>query len=331
MSNKTVYVIGAGASSEVKLPTGAELKGKIADLLNIQFDIIKQQRGDRVIGDINPYLHEAWHICKALPLAISIDNFIDAHKNNEKLEICGKLGIVQSILNAERNSLLFINDSGLKISSLSDTWYLPFFRSITENCTVEDLKSRFSSISLIIFNYDRCAEHFLSNAIQIYFKISEDQASEILGSLCVYHPYGSVGALPWMKKGPSIPFGEKAKPQQLVELLKMIRTFTEGTSPESSNISEIRESMSSANRIAFLGFAFHELNLQLLSSKQKYENKSIVHYFASSFGISDSDKDLIKRKIKSMYKISPRDHMVNSKCKDFFNEFWKGLAFSSDS
>ncbi len=34
MSKKTVYVLGAGASAEAGLPTGAELKNKIATLLS---------------------------------------------------------------------------------------------------------------------------------------------------------------------------------------------------------------------------------------------------------------------------------------------------------
>jgi len=112
MSNKTVFVVGAGASEEANLPTGDGLKTEIAKLLDIQFDHVfgeKLQSGDHKIvqalrfvvqrnnrsrRDISPFLEEVWHIRDALPLAISIDNFIDAHRDNEKITLCGKLAIV---------------------------------------------------------------------------------------------------------------------------------------------------------------------------------------------------------------------------------------------
>ena len=74
MSRKTVFVIGAGASSEVNLPTGRQLKEKIAQLLDIRFDWNKQISGDQTTTDslreftksanhpndaLNSYLHEA--------------------------------------------------------------------------------------------------------------------------------------------------------------------------------------------------------------------------------------------------------------------------------
>ena len=37
MAKKTVFVFGAGASKEAGLPTGEELKSKIADLLNVYY------------------------------------------------------------------------------------------------------------------------------------------------------------------------------------------------------------------------------------------------------------------------------------------------------
>src|SRR5690606_986280 len=88
--------------------------------------------------DINPYLHEAWHIRDAIPQAISIDNFLDAHQGNARLERCGKLAVVRSILEGERNSLLYVDPRGRdrhpNYTALGDTWYNSFFPLLTENC-----------------------------------------------------------------------------------------------------------------------------------------------------------------------------------------------------
>ena len=130
MENKTVYIIGAGASKEANLPTGNELKSKISELLDIRFPIHQQESGDRLItevlrqhvskitngnNDINPYLYVAWHIRDALPFAISIDNFIDNQRDNDKIAFLGKLAIVRAILAAEsKSNLKFTNTIGTK-------------------------------------------------------------------------------------------------------------------------------------------------------------------------------------------------------------------------
>ena len=43
------------------------------------------QQSETASKDINPYLRESWHIRDALPQAISIDNFLDNQRNNEKI------------------------------------------------------------------------------------------------------------------------------------------------------------------------------------------------------------------------------------------------------
>ena len=122
MSSKTVYIVGAGASSEAGLPIGNKFIKKITQLLNIEHDITgRLKSGDGTIaqalrnhvaspegrpGDIGPYLQGAHHIRKALSQAISIDNFIDQHRGNEKIAVCGKLAIAKVILDEENGSRL---------------------------------------------------------------------------------------------------------------------------------------------------------------------------------------------------------------------------------
>ncbi len=134
MSNKkTVYVIGAGASAEVNLPTGAGLKEKISELLNFSLnnfqDLIDGDRhiynalmtniGDemRAVYAMPEYILAANHIREALPQAISIDNFMDTQSGNRYIELVGKLAIARSILMAERNSALYIDINNPEIKN----------------------------------------------------------------------------------------------------------------------------------------------------------------------------------------------------------------------
>jgi len=347
MSIKTTFVIGAGASKEANLPTGYELKGTISRLLDIKFDFHQQKSGDYIIthalinhvklpdgrnGDINPYLHEAWHIKEALPLAISIDNFIDAHKENTKIELCGKLAIVRSILDAEKGSTLYVNrdnvNNTINFPSLEKSWYIPFFQLLTENCSAEDLEERFKSIALIVFNYDRCVEHFLKHAIQNYYRIPQTEAEALVSSIEIYHPYGSIGNLPWMERHNSMDFGAEPNGAQLLELSGQIKTFTEGTDPNSSEILAIRQHMAAAERVVFIGFAFHKLNMELITPDNlKGINTSDISCYATTYGISESDKNVINEQIDALYETTINKNMANLHAGPFFNEFWRSLSF----
>jgi hypothetical protein len=102
-NKKTVFVLGAGASKELRLPTGDELKTSIAKDLDIRFEHFSSKvsgsdeitEAFRVLAkaepaqrDINSYLHASWRIRDAMPQAISIDNFLDAHSDDPLRKVC---------------------------------------------------------------------------------------------------------------------------------------------------------------------------------------------------------------------------------------------------
>jgi hypothetical protein len=352
MTIKTVFVIGAGASKEAGLPTGDQLKTHISRLLsvrendfhnasfedNLLFQALHvlSRTSEKPNGDIKPYINAAKHLCDALPQARSIDSFIDSQPENEHIANCGKLGILRSILEAEKNSKLHIDSSNIynkmKFSGLANTWYTPFFQILTGGKAKTDLVERFKSATLIIFNYDRCVEHFLFHTLKNYYRIEDKEAAELINQLNIYHPYGSVGSLPWAFNNNSntvIDFGEeRLGVSQLLTLKDTIKTFTEGTDPNSSDISAIKTHMLEANRLIFLGFAFHELNMELIAPNMpitKPSNKPKC--FASTFEISESDKKVIQEHIERLYETEISVKMTNSKCNEFFSEFSRSLAF----
>ncbi|HEU4550857.1 MAG TPA: hypothetical protein VFS01_14250, partial [Rhizomicrobium sp.] len=139
INGKTVFIVGAGASEEAGLPIGSKLAQSIAGLLDIKFRHgYEQFSGSYQISaalrafvnsagsdDINPYLHAGRAIRDAAPLALSIDNFIDAHRGDKGIELCGKLAISQAILRAEQGSKLhFDQNKGQRLDTphLADTW-----------------------------------------------------------------------------------------------------------------------------------------------------------------------------------------------------------------
>lgn len=354
MSNKkTLYIVGAGASSEANLPTGYELKEKIASLLDIQLDYSDTQlRGDRYIYNalqiyveqseihekdidlyLQAYLRAAWRIRDAMPQAISIDSFIDTHNDDKKIELCGKLAIVRSIMDAERKSLLYIDPSNinnrLNFSGLEETWYTSFMRLLTENCTKDKLSTRLKSIALIVFNYDRCIEHFLYNSLQNYYGIGTDEAGKLVNEIEIYHPYGVVGSLPW-QSDQSVAFGAELHAQKLLNLTHQIKTFTESTDPQSSEIIAIRNNVIKADYIVYLGFAYHKLNMNLLMPDSPIANslKKTSSCFGTAKGISSSDCEIIKAELRDFYKSSRIKINIRNEldCHRLFEEYWRSLS-----
>src|SRR5688500_5675597 len=126
-SSPIVFIIGAGASCEAELPAGEKLKSELESKLNIKFDIFefdstRPKTGDSVIWEairqhgiqsqahnvsLEPCRLAAVRISEGLSLDSSIDHFLDKHRGDEKIELCGKLGIAKCILEAESQSKLY--------------------------------------------------------------------------------------------------------------------------------------------------------------------------------------------------------------------------------
>lgn len=347
--DKKLFIVGAGASSEAELPLGEELKGNIAELLDIKFSYSSQKSGDHKIvlavneycrghnngQTFNDYISSAWLIRDHMIYAQSIDNFIDQHNGNKKIEQLGKLAIIRAILQAESTSLMKFHKSNhqapkLDFTSLKGTWYIQLWRLLTENCRAEDLPDRLSKVAFIIFNYDRCIEHFIFHTLKSYYNLSEDRARELIQLIEIYHPYGQAGSLPWARGQVNIEFGDEPSVEQLLQLSFQIKTFTEGTSEDESHINAIRNTINQAESLIFLGFAYYKQNLELLQpryagSGPKMSNKLCI---GTSIGISDYDTHQIKNEFPSLFKISGSKTFINNvECNKIFHNYSRALSF----
>lgn len=283
--------------------------------------------------ETNLYLKECRHISDNMPLAISIDNFIDSERGNDKLALCGKMAIVDAILAAEKQSKLYFDrhqtQRKINFPSLENTWYLPFFRTLTENCRSEDLPERFSKITLVIFNYDRCIEHFLINALVGYYRLLENEAAKIVSNLTFIHPYGTVGSLPWQDQASTtrMEYGGEIQAFQLIEYAERIRTFTEGA--HSEQMDQLRDNMKDTERLVFLGFAFHRLNMELLmgGSIDRYDNSVAIDCFATAYETSKNDQDSICASIKYLYENEIHINIENTTCAQLFRDDSRSLGY----
>lgn len=266
-----------------------------------------------------------------MPQAISIDSFID-HQGDAKIELCGKLAIVRSILEAEKNSLLFIDErqaeATLNFTSIKNTWYNGFMQILTNGLHRKDINRFFEGVSFIAFNYDRCIEHFLFHALQNYYGVSKNEAADIMQGLKIIHPYGMVGHLPWQGNRGVTPFGTNTGGERLLSLAGQIKTFTERVDDQ-AKITEIHQVVREAEVIVFLGFAFHDQNMQLMKPDQIHKAKRI---FATAKGISDDDRDVVTQQIINSFPIDTSRIPIRLRqdltCNDIFREYRRTLSQS---
>ncbi len=371
MDKKIAFVVGAGASAEAGLPTGKKLRDNIRDLLNFRFEnqvltsgdadlksaldeIAKAESGGSVEAQrekLHSFIKGGEAIYRALPQENSIDGFIESRKGEKPIEICGKLAIAKAILTEEKKSEdLYLNPDKeeLNYTKLEETWYSRFFKILKGGSSLENLPERLSSVALIIFNYDRCIEHFLFHSFINFFTISEQESAELVGKILICHPYGSCGALPWQILPPSqkrfrIHFGGKPDIPGLVSLSQEIRTYSEGIAAlqanhENTSIHDVRAIAAECERVVFLGFGFHPQNMNLIAQdgNTKVVDQrmipSVSERFASVYKMSKSNQRECNLKMRKGIRWKnpinqSRVEMANLTCKDFMEDFSMSIRF----
>lgn len=337
-----VYVVGAGASDEFGLPTSALLRDAIASILS--FDRRDPEGYDPVIerafsllsqGQRRPYeqvtdlIDTSNWVARSIPLASSIDSFIDNHSGNDLVEQVGKLAIGRAILRAEAESQLApaATREGARVAfgKVQNSWLAELFRLIASGIQYEGLVARLEQIALVVFNYDRCIEHFMHQAFAEYFGIQHGEASEVLKALEIHHPYGHLGPLPGEEGclDDVVPFGLDPSAPELIRVASRIRTFTEGTDLQSAEVERIRELLREAANVVFLGFGFNPQNMHLLLPGAIQISRDPLSGAANVFGTvegkSESDVKVIKDRLS--LSLSPYCSLRPVKCGVLFREY----------
>lgn len=336
-ARKNVIVVGAGASAEFRLPTGAELVKRIEGALSFR-DVMEggmhPSSGDylvhRAISNLSVQIGVSSHqlfekarrIKENMSLAPSIDNFLDTHRSDKALVAVGKLVIANEILKAERGSLLKIKEGNIynrmRFDNLQETWVSVFFKLIVAKRDFQNFKDAIKNITFISFNYDRCIKYFFVNAAISYFDLDGQQASELLAEIRVIHPYGNVGDM-HMEGLQTIGFGPEVDPAGLVEISSRIRTFTEGVSDDGV-ASEIQKSFQDAEVVIFLGFSFIDINMEILRPDAPFARRVL----ATTKGRSKDTQARLFDEISRDYidkRFRPVVDLFDGKCFELFYAF----------
>jgi hypothetical protein len=177
------FVIGAGASAEYRMPTGAALVSKIASI--VKFDSTRHD---------NPELFNSFadRIKVFEPASQELSNFIESgvpsiddaltwfSARSEIVEL-GKAAIASEILKAEAASPLYTKrPDATFVADMGGTWIPHFLSMVMTGHQKENAESAFKNMFIINFNYDRTVEHVLHAALQHNFGLEEARAKRIV-------------------------------------------------------------------------------------------------------------------------------------------------------
>jgi hypothetical protein len=212
------------------------------------------------------------------------------------------------ILNAEKNSDLYIDQSNIynkmDFGRVDQTWFVKLMRVLGPGGSPDAVEAVFKNISFIVFNYDRCVEHFLANALSALYAIERDAAVNIVKKITIIHPYGTIGDLD------RIPFGgDRYNAPATLSLAQRIKTYAERFE-EGDELERIHHEMHNAACVVFLGFSYLEQNMALLKPTNPMDDKTVL---GTAVGMSPNDRDVVTADILKMFGDAQSHNMRSGK------------------
>jgi len=193
IENRTVFVLGAGASCPYGYPSGKRLRQDICSQFCQPYKAYISIRPELKLF-IDGEFKKAREFTETFHKATtkSIDLFLSV---NSEFEEIGKTAIALRILTNEKDSHFREN-----VENEEHDWYSYLFYKLTDGLTNKNDYIQFGEnrVSFITFNYDRSLEYFLYDSLIHYFyKIPPEKIKEQLIKLRIIHVFGQVAGLGW--------------------------------------------------------------------------------------------------------------------------------------
>lgn len=337
---RTVFILGAGAGVDIGMPIGSNLSAEIAQRLSIKFGESDQETGDKVIADALRKVarergEEKWSdwrmagagVARGIGYTRSIDAYINMHKDNDKIALCAKLAIVRSILHCEYKSAIHLPNKLLDQfrdeSRAQKSWFNDLVYVLQNGISAGvNLKEIFSNCTFINFNYDRCLEFFLLKALQDLTQRPKEEIEQLILRAPIFHPYGAVGSIFHQEGKRFVEFGDHTY-ADVLGLSSEIKTFNEELD-DTLQLQIIKQRVTEAQQIIFLGFHFHDQNMALMESYPP-KRSADVRIYGTAIGRSSAEIHVIDKQIREM--LGPRGGRLNINivnrlgCKELFGEF----------
>ena len=266
-----VLVFGAGASFPYGFPLGKTLKSMIeTQILSPSKD--KHLDLNELLLGFDFTMDELQKFAKDLRSSMqpSVDAFLFERK--EYLDI-GKLAIAANLVTCENEENLTTGDS----EETTGRWYGYLLNNFlgTRNEFIN------SNLSIVTFNYDRSLEYFLFLTLQSRFQLTEEEtASYIERYLPIVHVYGQLGMPHFIETSAycreyidTIDLEILWESAQGIDLIYDDKRTNTGAFELAHNL------ISESDMVIFIGFGYHEKNLERLMLNKYYRTTEIYGTF----------------------------------------------------
>lgn len=280
----TVLILGAGASNDFGFPLGRGIFEEIRDeLKDNRSQLWKNLNNFRFDDDIEI---KKFRNKLRKSDAPSVDAFLETHDNFKDL---GRMAIWLKIQSYEKDPMLF--------DSKGTHWYHYLFEEM-HTASFEDFKQ--NQLSIVTFNYDRSLEHyFINKLMHSWGERNPEECKAMLSNIPIIHVYGKLASLPWEGES-GLPYDFDVSNlesydgfhthlyiNEAYNQIKIMK-YNEIISTE---FREAFRNLEFATRIFFLGFGYHEMNLNRLN----LNNVLTDNIFGTAYKWGNSE---INRKIK---------------------------------
>ncbi len=248
ITTPTVLVLGAGASCPYGFPTAKQLRNDICEAFSN-----RDTPANRLLGDNAAPAEKFLEFRDAFWKSgtSSVDAFLE--RRPEFLDI-GKFAIAYCLIPYEDEKNLYHPPAP------DADWYLYLSKRL--NWSFDEFEN--NKLSIITFNYDRSLEHYLFTSLLNWHGRSVDDCIEKFSKLPIIHVYGQLGKIPYPQRDcrQYLPLGEDEKivPGAVVGASQGITLLHE----KESELREVHNLLTAAERVCFLGFGYNPLNLARL-------------------------------------------------------------------
>lgn len=261
ITEPTVLVLGAGASYPYGFPTANELKTLICEAFLNPATVASRLLGSNFDSDCNADDFHAFREAFWRAGQPSIDAFLEYRK--DLLEI-GKLAIAYCLIPFEDENALYRpipNHRG-------GHWYEYLAVKLTAN--FDDFGA--NKLSIITFNYDRSLEHYLLRALQNLHNKTAEECAPKLAEIPIIHVYGQLGKQAYPQPGSRKYDPDNQRFATVASAAAGITLLHEGI----SDLEQARSVLNGAQRVCFLGFGYHPLNLKRLQLENSSQSQRYV-------------------------------------------------------
>lgn len=180
----------------------------------------------------------------------SVDAFLE---HRPEFIPVGKQAIAQCLIPCERTDSLYPQVGAAPFGD----WYQLLFERMTDGLkSIDEFEN--NKVSVVTFNYDRSLEHYLCTSLRSLFGVDRARALSQLERLELIHVYGLLGEYPTRRD-----YEPTLRGDEIFEAAEAMKIIHEGEA-NTDSLKIARQWIQTAERILFLGFGYHPLNLRRL-------------------------------------------------------------------